>query len=89
MQSNIEKYFISEFSKVASTIKGTPLYPEPLVSQYSLVCPTNKRVLLHNRSMTVKIQEINTDTLYNLILRPQSSFFSCPNDALFYSRMLI
>ena len=38
--------------------------------------------------MTVKIQEMNADTLYYVILRPHSGFASCPND-VFYSRMIL
>ena len=55
---------------------------------HSLVYHMNKNIFLYNHTMTVKIQEMNADTLYYVILRPHSGFASCPND-VFYSRMIL
>lgn len=77
-------FLAQTFRKVVCTIKILPCTLNPLRvgCQHSLVCPTNKNIFLHNHGMTIKIQEMNVDTLYYVILRPRSSFATCPGDVL-------
>lgn len=50
---------------------------------HSLVYHMKKNIFLYNHTVTVKIQEMNADTLYYVILRPCSGFASCPNNVLY------